>query len=109
LINATKANGPASIDDVTHALVQELQKSEAIHPISDPDMIDVNGTQGRAVIMTSTSPFLSATGQQQPEQDWLVTVPRKDGVVLFFIFVAPQAQFDTFLPTYQAMLKSLRI
>jgi hypothetical protein len=29
--------------------------------------------------------------------------------VLFFIFVAPQAQFDTFLPTYQAMLKSLRI
>jgi hypothetical protein len=108
MINATKANGPASIDDVTHALIQELQKSEAVHPISDPDIIDVHGVQGRSVIMTSTSPFLSATGQHQPEQDMLVTVPQKNGVILFFIFAAPQSQFDTFLPTYQAMLNSLR-
>ena len=108
MINATKSNTQTSIDDITASLVKELQKSNAVHPISDPDTIDVHGVQGRAVIMQSTSPFLSAGGHQQHEQDWLVTVPQKNGVVLFFIFVSPESEFPTFLPTYQAMLNSLR-
>ena len=32
----------------------------------------------------------------------------KKGVVLFFIFVSPEPEFPSFLPTYQAMLNSLR-
>lgn len=58
--------------------------------------------------MHSFSPFPASNGQPQREQDWLVTIPQPSGSVIFMMFVAPQAQFDRFKPTYEAMLKSLQ-
>ena len=46
-------------------------------------------------------------GQPQKERDWLVTVPTPDGAVIGFVFVAPEAQFDRFRPTFESMLSSL--
>jgi hypothetical protein len=64
--------------------------------------------QGRSVVMQSTSPFPDDRGNQQPERDWLVTVPRNDGAVLYLVFVAPQSQFDRFQPAFESMLRSVR-
>ena len=62
-----------------------------------------------AVAMQSISPFPDANGQQQKERDWLVvTVPRRDGSVLYFVFVAPQAEFERFRPTFDNMLQSVQ-
>jgi beta-barrel assembly-enhancing protease len=38
-----------------------------------------------------------------------VTVPRNDGSIVFMVFIAPQGDFDHLRPTYEAMLKSLRL
>jgi hypothetical protein len=54
-------------------------------------------------------PFPDAAGKAQPERDWLVTVPRPDGSMVFLIFVAPHAEFDRLKPTYEAMLKSVQL
>jgi hypothetical protein len=57
----------------------------------------------------SPSPIPAAGGQPQTEQDWLVTVPQRDGSVIFLLFVAPQSEFASFRPAYEAMLNSLQL
>jgi len=97
-----------NIDDVTRQLVQDMEQNEAMQPVGKARPITVGGIQGRSVTLQSISPFLAANGQSQTEGDWLVTVPQRDGSVLFVVFVAPHSQFDRFQPTYEAMLKSLQ-
>ena len=96
-----------TVDDVTEELVRTMQSNGGgLRPIGNPQPISVAGAQGRSVAMQSISPFPDANGQQQKERDWLVTVPRPDGTVIYFVFVAPQADFEHFRPTFETMLKS---
>ena len=108
LINAARTNGQAiGIDEITKQLVQDLQRSQGVKPVSNAETIGVNGVQGRSVMMQSVSPFPSAKGQQL-ERDWLVALPQANNTVIFFVFVAPQSEFNRFQPTYEAMLKSVQ-
>jgi Zn-dependent protease with chaperone function len=97
------------IDALTTQLVQDMQKNDGLEPQGSPQPISVAGAQGRSVMFHSASPIPGANGQAQPEQDWLVTVPRSDGSAIFMVFVAPQSEFARFQPTYEAMLKSLQL
>jgi hypothetical protein len=97
-----------SIDDITRELVKDMEQNETLQPVGDLQPITVAGTQGRSVMLQSISPFPAANGQSQKERDWLVTVPQRDGSVIFMVFVAPQSDFDRFQPTYEVMLKSVR-
>jgi predicted Zn-dependent protease len=107
MINAANTNGQGgSIDDFTAQLVQQLQQSNGVKPVSKAQPISVAGVQGRSVMMESVSPFPSANGQQV-ERDWLVTVPQNQALI-FFVFIAPQSEFNRFQPTYAAMLKSVQ-
>jgi hypothetical protein len=109
LIGAARTNGQGvSTDDITTELVQHLQRTHGVKPVSNAEPIGVNGTQGRSVMMQSASPFPSANGQQQPERDWLVVLPQANDVVIFLVLVAPQSDFARFQPTYEAMLKSVQ-
>ena len=76
--------------------------------LGSPQPVQVAGVQSRSVALQGASPFPDADGQPQKERDWLVTVPTPDGAVIGFVFVAPQAQFDRFRPTFESMLSSLR-
>jgi hypothetical protein len=58
--------------------------------------------------LQSTSPFPASNGQQQKERDLLVTVPHPSGQVIFFVFVAPEAEFAHFQPAFQDMLRSVQ-
>ena len=108
LINAARLGEQGmNIDEVTTDLVQDLQRSNGVKPIGGAQTIGVNGTQGRSVMMQAVSPFPSANGQQM-ERDWLVALPQSNNTVIFFVFVAPQAEFSRFQPTYEAMLKSVQ-
>ena len=96
-----------TLDDVTDELVRTMQNGVGgLRPPGNAQPISVGGVQGRSIAMQSMSPFPDANGRQQKERDWLVTVPRPDGSVLYFVFVAPQSEFDRFRPTYESMLKS---
>lgn len=109
LINGFGSDGQReSIDEVTNTLVQHMQRSQGVQPIGSARAITVGGVEGRSVALQSTSPFPAANGQQQKERDWLVTVPHSSGSVIFFIFVAPQSEFDRFRPTFESMLKSVQ-
>jgi len=107
--SAAPPNGQRmGIDDITKALVAEMEQQNNLKPTSGMQTISISGIQGRSVALQSTSPFASASGQQQAERDWLVTVPQRDGSIIYFIFVAPQAEFDRFRPAFESILRSVQ-
>jgi hypothetical protein len=97
-----------SIDDMTVQLIQHIQQSNELEQLGKPQPIAVGGVEGRSTFLRSPSPIPDAKGQTQQERDWLVTIPRQDGSVIFMVFVAPQADFARFQPTYEAMIKSVQ-
>lgn len=102
------SNGQASLDQVTQELVRSMQSAgNEVQTVGRMQTIRVAGRSGRSVAMQSTSPFLNSRGQQQKERDWLVTVPHPDGSFLYFVFVAPQAEFNRFRPAFENMLRSV--
>jgi Zn-dependent protease with chaperone function len=109
LLNGAGSQGrQVSIDDMTVALIQEMQQSNEMEQLGKPEAITVGGKEGRSTFLQSPSPFPDANGQTQPERDWLVTVQQSDGSMIFMIFIAPQADFASLQPTYDAMVKSVQ-
>ena len=98
----------ASIDDMTVALIKQIQQNNQLEQLGNPQPITVGGIEGRATFLRSPSPFPDANGQPQPERDWLVTVPQRDGSMIFMIFVAPEHDFDRLHATFEAMVKSIQ-
>jgi len=95
-----------TIDQMTSALIQQIQQNNQLELVSQPQAITIGGVSGRATVLRSASPFPSANGQPQNERDVLVTVPMNDGSLIYMIFIAPESEFNRFQPTYTAMLKS---
>jgi len=98
-----------SLDEATSNLVTALQHGgDDLQPIGSAQPFTVAGIQGRSQMMQSTSPFPDANGQPQRERDWLITVPRPDGSLAYFVFVAPEADWNRFTPAFNSMLRSVR-
>ena len=109
VLNAIKSKGGQSIDAATTSLVTALQHGgDDLQPVGSVQLIKVGGIDGRSQMMQSTSPFPDANNQSQRERDWLVTVPRPDGSLVYFVFVAPEAEWNRFTPAFNSMLKSVR-
>jgi len=110
VINGVKPpNGQSmNVDQLTSELVRSMSSGGDLSPIGQAQPITVAGVQGRSLAMQSTSPFPDAKGQPQKERDWLVTVPRSDGSFVYLVFVAPQAEFERFRPSYENMLRTLQ-
>ena len=98
----------ASIDEMTTELIRRIQESNELEQLGKPEPITVGGVESRATLLQSPSPFPDAEGKPQKERDWLITVPRSDGSMIFMIFIAPQSDFERFQPTYEAMLRSAK-
>ena len=109
VINAIQPDPGQSLDQATSALVSALGTGGDLKPFGSVQSIKVAGAEGRSQMLQSTSPFPDANGRAQIERDWLVTVPRSDGSIVWFVFVSPEAQFDHFRPTFDSMLKSVRL
>ncbi|HEU4390318.1 MAG TPA: M48 family metallopeptidase [Blastocatellia bacterium] len=95
-----------SIDEMTAQLIQQIQQSNDMEEVGKPEPIMVGGIEGRSTFLRSRSPFPDTDGQPLKERDWLVTVQRRDGSMIYMIFVAPKSDFARFQPTFEAMVKS---
>jgi predicted Zn-dependent protease len=109
MLNGTGAPAQRmSLDDMTAALIQQIQQTNELEPLGKPETIAVGAKEGRSTFLHSPSPFPDANGQTQVERDWLVTVQQSDGSMIYMIFIAPQGDFAALQPTYEAMLKSIQ-
>jgi hypothetical protein len=110
LINSVQLeNGAGNIDQITSEIVRGLQgQGGDLQTVGDAQSITVGGVRGRSIMMESTSPLPGANGQSQRERDWLVTLPQRDGSVMYLVFVSPKSEFENFKPTFDNMLRSLQ-
>lgn len=65
--------------------------------------INVGGVKAQSVEST-----IPATGNGSSERDWIVGVPSQDAM-RYFVFVAPENDFARMRPTFQRILKSIRM
>jgi hypothetical protein len=99
-----------SVDQATHDLVASLRQSNPdLRQVGNDESIRVNGVAGRSVDLIGTSPIRGSGGKPQKERDWLVSVQRQDGTLLYLVFIAPQGDFDHLRPTYEQMLRTLQM
>jgi hypothetical protein len=100
--------GGDSINDATDKLIKNLQETNPnLRVFESPRKIAAAGTEGLSTMLAGTSPIREGD-QPVPERDWLVTVPRSEGGMVYLVFIAPEKQFAQLQPAYQRMLDSLR-
>jgi hypothetical protein len=55
------------------------------------------------------SPLHDQNGRPTQERDWLVAMMRSDGSLVYVVSIAPEKDFESLRPTFEQMLKSLRL
>src|SRR5262249_37728360 len=98
-----------TLGEATQDLIESLhQTNRGLRQSGSVQNIRVNSMQGQSVQLTSTSP-IQQNGQAQSERDWLVTVARPTGGLLYLVFIAPENDFSPLRPTFEKMLTSLQL
>ena len=98
-----------SLDQATQDLVQSFEQSNpGLEASGNPQPIRVNGMEGRSLTLKGNSP-IEKNGKPEPERDWLVTVPRSQGGLIYLVFIAPENDFSKLRATYQKTLNSLEL
>jgi predicted Zn-dependent protease len=111
MINTYQPEDPnASLDQATHELLASLRQSNPdLRAIGHDENIRVNGIAGKSVDLVGNSPLRDQDGRASQERDWLVALLRKDGTLLYVVSIAPDNDFESLRPTFEQMLKSLRL
>ena len=100
----------ASVDTATHELLASLRQSNPdLKQIGHDETIRVNGVAGRSVDLIGSSPIKDAQGSVLQERDWLVAIPRRDGSVLYLVFISPDKEFGAMRPAFERMLRTVQV
>ncbi len=104
------AKSQGDLQSTTQQIVQGLtQGNGGMRQTSGLEQIRVNGAPGMSADLSGPSPVLDARGQPLPEHDWLVTLERPDGSVLYVVFVAPERDYARLEQTYVSMLRTMHV
>lgn len=99
-----------SLDVATHELIVTLKQSNPdLKLIGHDETIRVSGGKGRSAELVGNSPIKDTQGKSLQERDWLVTVARKDGTVLYLVFISPDKDFAAMRPAFEGMLRTLAV
>jgi len=91
-------------DAALDALLAEMVQENPGFSPGPKKPIQANGAVGRSIDCDNPSANKGAG-----EHEWLVAFQRPDGSVLYFVFVAPKADFETLRPSFQRIAQSLKI
>jgi Zn-dependent protease with chaperone function len=110
IVNGFQSQQGQSTQQATQQLLAALQHDNPdLKPIGSAQPITVNGVRGQSLQLSGVSPLQLANGQPATERDWLVTLPRQDGSLLYLVFIAPEKDFSSLQPTFDQMLRSFHI
>lgn len=97
-----------TVQKLTQEVAQSLENSDSnMQQTGSIDEIRVNGAVAGSVKLRTISPMSGADKKPQPEQDWLIVIPRSDGSAIGIIFVSPQSYFQQTEQTFVRMLRSV--
>ena len=101
---------PQSVEQTTQQVLRALaQSNPGMRTVGAKTNMNVNGLPATVVNLVGQSPLSSQDGQPVPERDVLLTLQRRDGSVLWMLFIAPEPHFNALEPTFQKMIQSLRV
>ena len=110
LNNYQPENSGENLDSATHDLLASLRQGNPdLREIGHDENIRVGGVAGKSVDLIGTSPLKDSNGRTIQERDWLVTFQRRDRSLLYLVFISPDKDFGAMRPTFEQMLKSLRV
>jgi Zn-dependent protease with chaperone function len=99
-----------SLDNETRALIGALRNNDSnLNTTGNGTNIRVNGMRAKSVDLTGPSPILDANGKPLSERDHLVAIRRRDGSLLYVIFISPDRDYSRLLPAFNQMVQSLQI
>ncbi|MGH9581099.1 MAG: M48 family metalloprotease, partial [Terriglobales bacterium] len=99
-----------SLDAATHQLLQSLLRSNPEHrAVGHDENIRVNGVPGKSIELIGPSPIRDKDGRAERERNWLVTLQRRDGSLLYAVFICPERNYAELRPAFERMLRSLRL
>jgi hypothetical protein len=108
--NYQPENSRSGLDQATHELVNSLRQSNTdLRAIGHDENIRVGGVAGKSVDLVGTSPVKDQNGRSAQERDWLVAFQRRDGSLLYLVFIAPDREFASLRPTFEQMLRTLKL
>ncbi len=110
MISGFQPENSGSLDQSTHDLLASLRQSNPdMREIGHDENIRVNGVAGKSIDLIGVSPLKDSSGRAVQERDWLVTFGRRDGSLLYLVFIAPEKDFSSFRPSFEQMLKSVKL
>ena len=93
----------STLEDVTDQVVEQFKEwNQNVGMVRYMGKTNIAGADATVVDLMNTS---SAGGM---ETDWLVTVLRPNGLVTYFVAVAPERDFKDYRPTFDKILASVR-
>ena len=110
IVNLYRPASRKSLDAAFNQLIINLQQQDAnVKPAGRIEKNRVNGVAARAVELSGLSPLRDAKGQPLSERDRLVALQRRDGSLLYLVFIAPERDYARLATTYDQMLASLQV
>ena len=111
MINTFQPEDPnTSLEQATQELLASLRQSNPdLRAIGQDENIRVNGVAGKSVDLMGTSPLRDQNGRPGQERDWLTAFLRRDGSLLYIVSIAPEKDFESLRPTFEQMLKSIKL
>jgi Zn-dependent protease with chaperone function len=99
-----------SLDAATHELIAGLRQSNPdLKQIGRDETIRMKNMTGRSAELVGSSPIKDAQGKALQERDWLVAIARRDGTVLYLVFISPDKDFASLRPAFEGMLRTLQV
>jgi len=93
----------STLSNATNELIDHLQQSNPnLRVVRNVGRRTVDGTQAMVVELTNDSPL------GEIETDWLVIVLRPNGMLRYFVGVAPQGEFNRYQPAFNNIVTSVQ-
>ena len=100
----------APLDRATHELLNSLHQSNPdLRQVGNDENMRVNGVAAKSTELIGTSPIQDSSGHAVRERDWLVTMRRGDGSLLYLVFISPEPDFSSLRPAFEQMVRSMRM
>ncbi len=102
--------GANTLDDATHQLLQQIRQSNPdLRQVGNDEDFTLNGNAAKSVVMVGTSPLMDRNNRAERERDWMVVTRNRSGDVIYFVFIAPETDFQNLYPTFNKILRSVRL
>jgi beta-barrel assembly-enhancing protease len=102
-VPGSRVDTTTTLSNATSQLIEHLQQSNRnMRVVRNTQRLRVDGQQAMVVELTNDSPIGST------ERDWLVTVLRPNGLLRYFVGVAPQGDFNRYQPAFNQIVNSAR-